>query len=106
MQLITCTGTDDEKLQKTQPVAHPRLPALSHEQMNTVVMGLLRERLPTTNQMVENLIRMELAYINTNHPDFVGGTRAAYESYRDPPSLLCECLARETHTPEQGDVMG
>ena len=29
---------------------------------------------------VENLIAIELAYINTNHPDFVGGTRAAYES--------------------------
>lgn len=57
-----------------------RFPTL-REQMNTVVMGLLRERLPMTNQMVENLIRIELAYINTNHPDFVGGTRAAYESY-------------------------
>jgi dynamin 1-like protein len=57
-----------------------RFPTL-REQMNTVVMGLLRERLPLTNQMVENLIRIELAYINTNHPDFVGGTRAAYESY-------------------------
>ena len=29
---------------------------------------------------VEDLISIELAYINTNHPDFVGGTRAAYES--------------------------
>lgn len=57
-----------------------RFPTL-REQMNTVVMSLLRERLPMTNQMVENLIRIELAYINTNHPDFVGGTRAAYESY-------------------------
>ena len=57
-----------------------RFPTL-REQMNAVVMGLLRERLPLTNQMVENLIRIELAYINTNHPDFVGGTRAAYEAY-------------------------
>jgi dynamin 1-like protein len=31
--------------------------------------------------MVENLISIELAYINTNHPDFVDGTRAAYELY-------------------------
>ena len=23
--------------------------------------------------MIENIIGMELAYINTNHPDFVGG---------------------------------
>ena len=57
-----------------------RFPTL-REQMNTVVMGLLRQRLPLTNQMVESLIGIELAYINTNHPNFVGGTRAAYESY-------------------------
>ncbi len=57
-----------------------RFPIL-REQMNTVVMGLIRERLPVTNEMVENLISIELAYINTNHPDFVGGTRAAYEAY-------------------------
>lgn len=57
-----------------------RFPTL-REKMNHVVMGLLRQRLPVTNQMVENLISIELAYINTNHPNFVGGTRAAYESY-------------------------
>ena len=57
-----------------------RFPTL-REQMHFVVMGLLRQRLPITNQMVENLISIELSYINTNHPDFVGGTRAAYESY-------------------------
>ena len=57
-----------------------RFPTL-REQMNGVVMGLIRKRLPITNQMVEQLIAIEVAYINTNHPDFVGGTRAAYESY-------------------------
>lgn len=57
-----------------------RFPIL-RERMNSVVMGLIRERLPVTNQMVDNLISIELAYINTNHPDFVGGTRAAYEAY-------------------------
>jgi len=30
----------------------------------------LRRRLPTTNQMVGNLVAIELAYINTKHPDF------------------------------------
>ncbi len=57
-----------------------RFPTL-REQMNNVVMSLIRKRLPITNKMVENLIAIEVAYINTNHPDFVGGTRAAYESY-------------------------
>ena len=36
---------------------------------------------------VESLIAIELAYINTNHPDFVGGTRAAYESMARKVSL-------------------
>lgn len=57
-----------------------RFPTL-REQMNSVVMSLIRKRLPITNQMVESLIAIEVAYINTNHPDFVGGTRAAYEGY-------------------------
>ena len=57
-----------------------RFPTL-RERMNGVVMGLIRRRLPITNKMVENLISIELAYINTNHPDFVDGTRAAYELY-------------------------
>ena len=29
---------------------------------------------------VEDLVSIELAYINTNHPDFIGGKHAAYES--------------------------
>lgn len=57
-----------------------RFPTL-REQMNTVVMSLIRSRLPVTNRMVEDCIAIEVAYINTNHPDFVGGTRAAYEAY-------------------------
>lgn len=35
-----------------------------------VVTTLLRRRLPATNVMVENLVAIELAYINTKHPDF------------------------------------
>ena len=35
-----------------------------------VVTQLLRRRLPPTNSMVENLVYIELAYINTKHPDF------------------------------------
>ncbi|XP_015585698.1 dynamin-1-like protein isoform X2 [Cephus cinctus] len=46
-----------------------RFPKL-HERIVDVVMQLLRRRLPTTNQMVENLVAIELAYINTKHPDF------------------------------------
>lgn len=46
-----------------------RFPKL-HEKIVDVVTQLLRRRLPTTNHMVENLVAIELAYINTKHPDF------------------------------------
>ncbi len=46
-----------------------RFPRL-HEKIVDVVTQLLRRRLPETNHMVENLVEIELAYINTKHPDF------------------------------------
>ena len=46
-----------------------RFPKL-HEKIIDVVTQLLRRRLPTTNSMVGNLVAIELAYINTKHPDF------------------------------------
>uniref|UniRef100_A0A1B6GU88 dynamin GTPase n=2 Tax=Cuerna arida TaxID=1464854 RepID=A0A1B6GU88_9HEMI len=46
-----------------------RFPKL-HERIVDVVTHLLRRRLPPTNSMVENLVAIELAYINTKHPDF------------------------------------
>ncbi|GIY48713.1 hypothetical protein CDAR_314571 [Caerostris darwini] len=46
-----------------------RFPKL-HEKIVDVVTHLLRRRLPATNAMVENLVAVELAYINTKHPDF------------------------------------
>lgn len=46
-----------------------RFPKL-HERIVDVVTQLLRRRLPNTNTMVENIVAIELAYINTKHPDF------------------------------------
>ncbi|XP_065581315.1 dynamin-1-like protein [Artemia franciscana] len=46
-----------------------RFPVL-HDKIKDVITALLRKRLPPTNEMVENMIAIELAYINTRHPDF------------------------------------
>ncbi|XP_030827870.1 dynamin-1-like protein isoform X1 [Strongylocentrotus purpuratus] len=46
-----------------------RFPRL-HDRIVEVVTTLLRKRLPATNAMVENIVGIELAYINTKHPDF------------------------------------
>lgn len=82
-----------------------RFPYL-RERMNAVVMSLLRQRLPITNEMVEGLISIELAYINTNHPDFVGGTRAAYESYMMAQTSKEHLLARQQEASEHAGATG
>ncbi|XP_056447842.1 dynamin-1-like protein isoform X2 [Gadus chalcogrammus] len=46
-----------------------RFPKL-HDSIVEVVTALLRKRLPVTNEMVHHLVAIELAYINTKHPDF------------------------------------
>ena len=50
-----------------------RFPKL-HEKIIDVVTNLLRSRLMPTNTMVENIVAIELAYVNTRHPDFYKGT--------------------------------
>ncbi|XP_033221390.1 dynamin-1-like protein [Belonocnema kinseyi] len=59
-----------------------RFPKL-HERIVDVVTQLLRRRLPTTNQMVENLVAIELAYINTKHPDFNKDAAFASSMFKD-----------------------
>ncbi|KAI7826464.1 Dynamin central region-domain-containing protein [Kickxella alabastrina] len=51
---------------------YPRL----HAKVMEVVSDLLRERVGPTADYIESLIAIERAYINTNHPDFIGGPGA------------------------------
>lgn len=53
-----------------------RFPKL-REEMIGVFKEIVRKCLTPTNQMISNIVQMELAYINTNHPDFIGGSAAA-----------------------------
>merc|ERR1719237_1406211 len=46
-----------------------RFPKL-HEKIIDVVTNLLRSRITPTNVMVENLVQIELSYVNTRHPGF------------------------------------
>lgn len=62
-------------------VIHCELPemqrfVLLRDKMFEVVKLVLRRCLKPTKEMISNLIQCELAYINTNHPDFIGGSRA------------------------------
>ncbi|KAI8335117.1 Dynamin central region-domain-containing protein [Chlamydoabsidia padenii] len=68
-----CHNSGDKELMR-----YPKLQAKLVE----VVAELLRERLGPTLTYVESLIAIERAYINTNHPDFMGaaGAMSALES--------------------------
>uniref|UniRef100_A0A8C4IMD6 Dynamin-1-like protein n=1 Tax=Dicentrarchus labrax TaxID=13489 RepID=A0A8C4IMD6_DICLA len=56
-----------------------RFPKL-HDAIVEVVTSLLRKRLPVTNEMVHNLVAIELAYINTKHPDFADAAAGSSQS--------------------------
>ena len=46
------------------------------EVLYNVVNSLLQNAVQPTQLMVSNLIKIEMAYINTSHPDFIGGSNA------------------------------
>jgi len=48
-----------------------------------IMYNLLVKCLHPTNQMVKNLLVIEDAYINTAHPDFMGGANAIFNVF-DP----------------------
>lgn len=73
-----------------------RFPKL-HEKIVDVVTQLLRRRLPTTNVMVENLVAIELAYINTKHPDF-------HKEAALVPSLLKNDQTDQWNTPQTNQM--
>eukprot|EP01103_Thecamoeba_quadrilineata_P003708 TRINITY_DN1345_c0_g1_i1.p1 TRINITY_DN1345_c0_g1~~TRINITY_DN1345_c0_g1_i1.p1 ORF type:complete len:756 (+),score=121.92 TRINITY_DN1345_c0_g1_i1:38-2305(+) len=48
------------------------------ERVVDVVNGLLNRCRSPAKDMITNLIKVELSYINTNHPDFIGGEEAIH----------------------------
>ena len=53
------------------------------EQVVEVTNELLRQCRKPTKQMITNLICVEMSYINTSHPDFVGGGGAFYKIFEN-----------------------
>lgn len=76
---IECVDLVYEELQRIAGQSEPkelnRFPFL-RERLCDVVSTLLKRCMSPTQMMVENLVKVELAYINTSHPDFIGGARA------------------------------
>ncbi|XP_047146365.1 dynamin-1-like protein isoform X1 [Hydra vulgaris] len=75
---LRCVELVHEEMQRiiqhsmSQVLEIQKFPQLK-DRINEVVTALLQSRLAPTKTMVENLVQIELSYINTNHPDFSDG---------------------------------
>eukprot|EP00956_Cyclotella_meneghiniana_P030693 scaffold78063_cov72-Cyclotella_meneghiniana.AAC.4 len=76
---VQCVDLVYDELQRiahqSEPTELTRYPNL-RDRMLSVVGALLKRSVTPTQMWVSNLVRIELSYINTNHPDFIGGSRA------------------------------
>jgi dynamin 1-like protein len=82
---IQCVDLVFEELQRISSQWKPgeltSFPNL-RDRMVEVVNGLLKRLVGPTQTMLSNLIKIELAYINTLHPNFIGGSRAVAQLMR------------------------
>jgi dynamin 1-like protein len=91
---------------------YPKLNA----KINEVVSNLLRERLTPTTNYVESLIDIQLAYVNTIHPDFIGAkgalqtlhTQPSHPKEQEQPAKSAaipkeKVASSETHQQEEDD---
>ena len=70
---------------------------LLQEKILDIAFEMLRKRLPIANEMVENLIKIELAYVNTSHPDFED-IKALQHQQHYSPKTGAQALKGETQT--------
>ncbi|KAJ7674039.1 Dynamin central region-domain-containing protein [Mycena polygramma] len=59
----------------TKMACHSRYPAL-RERFNSVVISFLKNSMEPTKKLVSDLVAMQVCYLNTTHPDFIGGNEA------------------------------
>mmetsp|Transcript_32395 Transcript_32395/g.127057 ORF Transcript_32395/g.127057 Transcript_32395/m.127057 type:complete len:632 (-) Transcript_32395:2029-3924(-) len=63
--------------------------------INEVAMNLIREHKKIAAEQVNYLIQMEMSYINTRHPDFIG-VNAALLQFFEPPKRTRDMVASDT----------
>lgn len=88
-ELMKICHSCSSKVRPTAAAANPqeltKFPKLNAK-INEVVSDLLRERLTPTTNYVESLISIQLSYINTRHPDFIGASGAMTAIKLEPQS--------------------
>lgn len=76
--------------------------------VSDATLRLLRERKVPTIEMVQNLIDMEMSYVNTWHPDFIGGKRAVSAlfgaAFGGQPASGPDSDNRQNRQPGRGDL--
>ncbi|KAF4614663.1 hypothetical protein D9613_003215 [Agrocybe pediades] len=55
--------------------AFRRYPAL-RERFNAVVVNFFKQSMNPTTKLVQDMVAMQACYVNTTHPDFIGGHKA------------------------------
>ena len=56
--------------------------------ISEVIENLLNKCLVQTDDIIQNLVEIELGYINTSHPDFVAGMDKARNDDQRPPQQM------------------
>lgn len=106
---VQCVDMIYEELQRiafqSQPTELTRYPKL-RERLNEVVANLLRRCVGPTQMMVSNLVKIELAHLNTSHPDFLGGSRAVARLMDKKGDKVNATIAQTTATVPQAAAAG
>mmetsp|Transcript_2441 Transcript_2441/g.3374 ORF Transcript_2441/g.3374 Transcript_2441/m.3374 type:complete len:749 (-) Transcript_2441:107-2353(-) len=89
-------------VQQSETVELSRFPALRIRTME-IVHRLLHDCLGPAQKMIANLIQIELAYINTSHPDFIGG-KAAVSAAQQHKKLAVQGTVEAPVGKAQGNV--
>jgi len=84
---LQCVGLVHEELKRL--ASQNDVPEMSRypafrERILEVAQGVIKRCLQPTNRFVLNLVKMELAHINVNHPDFIGGPKAMSQLQVEP----------------------
>ena len=73
--------------------------------LNLQVSTLLHEQLLPTNKMVQDIVRIELSYINTNHPDFTDGAAVVSSMLAANDVRKRRNLTSSPHPPDENGAM-
>ncbi|KAL6531720.1 Dynamin-related protein 3A [Orobanche minor] len=74
-----------------------RFPVL-RKRMDEVIGNFLREGLDPSETMIGHIIEMEMDYINTSHPNFIGGSKALETALQQTKSSRIATMPRQKET--------